>query len=277
MPVQEVVFKNSSEHELRGVMKHPGILEEGTRFPAVLVLHTFSANKEHELVVNIANTIYPYGYATLRFDFHGHGESGGEFQDITIGQKIDDVRSAITFLQQQPMVDPDRIAVIGHGMGADVAILAAGQDERIKCLVVQGARSNLEEHVTGVFSPDEIKEYQTRGYLTHHTWGRMNKSFFDNFRRYDIIEEIKKVRCPILIVHGRNDFRVLWTNARNLYFAANEPKRLEIVDMADHWFRDPQHRQFFFDLMIKWLNHWIKGMMHYEAETTERRSRRRFV
>lgn len=275
MPVEQVEFKNSAGHTLRGVLKYPDRVEDKS-FPLVVVLHTFGSNSDHELITNTANFIYPYGYATLRFDFHGHGQSEGEIQAATITQKVDDVISAISHAEKYEKVLPGNTTLIGHGMGADVAILTAARDKRVKCLIVMAARSDLESHKR-MFSKTDMEDFKTKGYCTHHRLGRINKIFLKHLDQHDIKEEIKKTKSPILILNGRNDFQVRWENARELYFEAEEPKRMEIIDDADHWFRKPEHRKQVMDMTIKWINRHIRYNLTYDSETTERMNRARLV
>ncbi len=257
MPVKEIIFQNSLHHALHGVLKWPDSVDR-SEFPLVIVLHKFASNSDHELIVNIANFLYPYGYATLRFDFHGHGQSEGKLEENTITQEIDDVLSAISFCEELDMITPGKATLIGHGMGADVGLLAAARDERVKCLVLLSASSDLTNHLHH-FSDGMLNEIKTKGYTVHHLFGRINKSFISHLQRYNPKEELKKLSIPVLFVHGSNDFSVRWESSRDLFFAANEPKQLEIIEGADHWFRDPEHRQRVLELIIEWVKHHIGG------------------
>ncbi|HII71161.1 TPA: prolyl oligopeptidase family serine peptidase, partial [Candidatus Woesearchaeota archaeon] len=116
-----------------------------------------------------------------------------------------------------------------------------------------------------------------KGYIDHYRHGRINKAFIQHLKRYDMKEEIAKLKCPILLLHGANDFQVRSASCKELFFAANEPKRFEITDDADHWFREPQHREHLIGLTISWINRHIKEMKTFKSETTERRSRSRLV
>ena len=63
------------------------------------------------------------GYVTLGFDMRGCGDSEGEFGRVICLEQVEDTRSALTFLQKHPAVDPDRIAVIGSSFGGAVSRL----------------------------------------------------------------------------------------------------------------------------------------------------------
>jgi fermentation-respiration switch protein FrsA (DUF1100 family) len=64
---------------------------------------------------------------------------------------------------------------------------------------------------------------------------RLKKCFFEDLRRYDILRLVKEAP-PILIIHGSSDELVPLEQAYKLYEAASVPKRIEIVEGADHSF-----------------------------------------
>ena len=81
----------------------------------------------------------------------------------------------------------------------------------------------------------------------------MSSDFLRDAEKYKMMEEIKNVKCPIVIVHGTEDARVPFEDARELFNHANEPKRLEIIEGADHRFTEPAHRQELLDLLQEWF------------------------
>lgn len=256
MATKEVTFQNKKGNNLSGILRYPDSIEEGKKFPAVVLLHGFGESKHHDLTASIANHILPFGYAVLRFDFHGHGESEGRFEDQTITQQIQDVEAAIDFLEELPIIDKDRLAVIGTDLGGDIAIFIAAQDQRVHCLIIQGARSHLEHHLHSHLAEHEVKELEVKGFH-NHCWYNLRKDYLASIRRHDVLETLKMVNIPILIVHGNDDLRVPIRESRQLFLGANEPKVLEEVDGADHWFRQEEARQYFFELIIQWLRRWI--------------------
>lgn len=89
--------------------------------PAVLVVHGFSGNKQ--LMYGFGYTLARNGYAAALIDFAGHGTSldrlpdnpAGDAQYTALGGNID---TMLAWLRQQPEIDPERIAILGHSMGA---------------------------------------------------------------------------------------------------------------------------------------------------------------
>ncbi|MFC1754456.1 alpha/beta hydrolase [Thermoproteota archaeon] len=256
MAMQNVEFQNSAGHKLAGVLRYPDMVEP-EKLPAILVVHGFNENMDREWIANIANFLSPYGFVTLRFDFHGHGGSEGEFEEHTITQQVDDVMSAISFLEQIPQVDVSRIVVIGHDIGGDLAILAAEKDARIKALVVWAARGNLERHIESKFADYELEELKDKGRYTHGQFD-IKRSYLDSMKKHDVADALNRMFIPILVVHGNADLQVRSHEAKTLFSAANEPKQLELVDDADHWFRQPEAREYLFETVLAWINRWMR-------------------
>lgn len=118
--------------QLAGVLDVP---PAASPLPAVILLHGFGANKDDHVVTLTAATLKGMGYATLRFDMRGCGESEGERARVLCEEQVEDVRNAVTFLSAIAGVDARRIAVLGHSFGAAVAAYAAGVDERIAACI----------------------------------------------------------------------------------------------------------------------------------------------
>jgi hypothetical protein len=101
-------------------------------FPATVVCHPHTlmgGNMDNRLVVGLCLALAAAGWAALRFDFRGAGDSAGSF-DEGEGER-DDVKGAVDFLWVQPEIDPDVLAVIGYSFGAGVALHHAARDRRL--------------------------------------------------------------------------------------------------------------------------------------------------
>jgi dienelactone hydrolase len=100
------------------------------RRPAVIICSGFQGLKEW-----VPSRWWPQfveaGYVCLAFDYRGFGTSEGERGRMMPEEEIADVRNSITFLQQQPEVDPERIGLVGWGLGGGIVIATAARDERV--------------------------------------------------------------------------------------------------------------------------------------------------
>ncbi|MBW2971857.1 alpha/beta fold hydrolase [Candidatus Woesearchaeota archaeon] len=256
MTTQEITFTNSRGQQLSGIIRYSDPVEP-VKYPVVIVLHGFAEHKHHDLTADIANNLVHYGFLTLRFDFHGHGDSEGEFEEHTVHQQVDDVFAALDYVSGLEYADKDRIAVVGTDIGGNIALLAAAKDARIRAVVVQGARSHFENHINSWFQPHDLDALMSKGVHERHDF-RRRKEYVKSARMHDVLEELQKMHAPVLFVHGTGDLRVRIEETRQLVLTANEPKAMEEVDGADHWFRTPENRNRFVEMAAQWLRRWVR-------------------
>lgn len=99
--------------------------------------HPFAEEKlwAQRVYVSFARELARHGYAVLRFDMSGHGDSDGRFEDASIEKYVADTRAALTELSGRvPAGCP--LGLFGLRLGASIAVLAAENDDRVKRLVL---------------------------------------------------------------------------------------------------------------------------------------------
>ena len=87
--------------------------------PTVMFLPGFRSDMTGDKATALAACCAERGQAMLRFDYSGHGVSGGRFEDGTIGRWTDDALAVIDRLTEGPLV------LVGSSMGGWIALLAA--------------------------------------------------------------------------------------------------------------------------------------------------------
>jgi hypothetical protein len=87
------------------------------------------------------------GYLVAGFDDRGSGQSGGEPWQLTPAQLADEAEAIVELVSRQPHVDPDRISLVGHGEGANLAALCARQGTRVHSLVLLAPPAVDGEHL----------------------------------------------------------------------------------------------------------------------------------
>ena len=107
---------------------------------AVVLRH--GAGSTRTSVIPQAVVLAKHGYGVLLTDARGHGRSGGRAMDF--GWNGDaDITASVSFLADQPDVEPNRIGVVGLSMGGEEAIGAAAADDRISAVVAEGATGRV--------------------------------------------------------------------------------------------------------------------------------------
>jgi len=216
--------------------------------PCVITLHGLESSKDSGKWPTIAARLTDEGYACLRFNFRGCGrgpEKGeGEFEDVSLTGRIRDYKSALQFLQDTNKVDMRRLGVIGSSFGGMVAV--AAQDKRIKAMVCLSTPYYLPQITEEAGNYDELPSGSRRFF----------KKFYDDLRNYNLLQAVRNAP-PILILHGSSDEVVPPTHAQKLYEAAPEPKRLEIIEGADHIFSQREHLHKVIDLSFEWFKKYL--------------------
>jgi len=223
---EDVSFPNADGLALRGWYIRPPADGSG-RAPAIAYGHGNAADRRHWLPLALA--VHEAGFAQLLFDFTGRGESDGEV--ITLGvHEAGDLRAALDTLAAKPEVDPMRLAVAGRSMGAAAALFLAANDARVKALVLDSPFADLTALVDRVLAGEHLPPFIVRpmlfavaGWRAHYTPGSVRP-----------VEAIRKVKVPILLLHGDKDTVVPFEDALALKAAAGGKLTLVPLPGLDH-------------------------------------------
>ena len=131
---QKVTFVNRYGIRLTGDLYLPKN-RDGKMLAALAVGGPFGAVKEQSSGL-YANTMAERGFVTLAFDPSYTGESGGEPRNIASPDiNTEDFSAAVDFLGLHPLVDRNRIGIIGICGWGGMALNATAVDKRIKAVV----------------------------------------------------------------------------------------------------------------------------------------------
>ena len=124
-----------------------GVLEKHVDGPAplVLMLHGFGGRMDAfpgGWFQEWSDALTAAGFATLRFDFNGHGDSEGRFRDMTVFSEIEDAAAFLQYAMSLP--DVTAIHLLGHSQGGVVAGMLAGYyHDKIGKLVMLAPAASL--------------------------------------------------------------------------------------------------------------------------------------
>lgn len=105
--------------------------------PVVVMAHGFSAVKEQTLE-DLAQVFADAGLASVVYDHRNLGASDGEpRQDIDPVAQVRDLRTAITFAETCPEIDPRRVGIFGSSYSGAHVLAVAALDQRVRCVVSQ--------------------------------------------------------------------------------------------------------------------------------------------
>jgi fermentation-respiration switch protein FrsA (DUF1100 family) len=129
----KVTFPN--QHiTMAGTLFAPSDMDETKRYPALAVAHPFGGIKEQTAGI-YARKMAERGHVTLAFDASHQGESGGYPRDTeNPAERMEDLRCAIDYLTTLPVVDEDRIGLLGICAGGSYVLGAAPTEMRAKAV-----------------------------------------------------------------------------------------------------------------------------------------------
>jgi len=125
---EKIFFKNSKGNKLCGILSNPTSKKEK---PIIILCHGFSTSKEGRTYVRLEEILNDNGISTFRFDFFGHGESEGKFEEVTTFESVDDIHNAIKFLKKSGYI---KIGLVGSSFGGMASIIEAGKTDELYIL-----------------------------------------------------------------------------------------------------------------------------------------------
>ncbi len=187
------------------------------------------------------------GRACVRFDYSGHGESGGDFLDGTIGGWLDESVAVYRQFAKGPQV------VVGSSMGGWLALLLARRLAETKdaapiagMVLIAPAVDFTEELMWKQF-PDAIKrEIETKGvWMRPSEYGEepypITRGLIEDGRKHLLLGGLIETGCPLHILQGVKDPDVPWQHAVELVSrCARDDVVLTLVKDGDHRLSRPE-------------------------------------
>ncbi|WP_372623086.1 alpha/beta hydrolase [Falsiroseomonas sp.] len=209
--------------------------------PGVVFLPGFRSDMQGSKALALRDHCAARGRAFLRFDYSGHGESEGRFEDGTIGQWAADAIAVFDALTEGPQV------LVGSSMGGWIALLLArARPERIAALVgIAPAPDFTEKLMWPAFGEAEREEIMQRGVLhLPSQYGEptpVTRALIEDGGQHNLLDAPIPLRCPVRILHGMRDPDVPWQHALRLVEALeSEDVRLHLIKDGDHRLSRPE-------------------------------------
>ncbi len=252
MQSEKISFTNSSGKKLAANLEMPVNQHPHTW---VIFAHCFTCNKNLRAVRNISRALTIEGFAVLKFDFTGLGESEGDFEDTNFSSNIQDLEQAAQFLADNYKAPS---LLIGHSLGGAAVIRAAANIPTIQAVATIGAPFDP-EHVSHLID-NNIEKIEKEGVANVNIGGRpftVKKQFLDDIRENKCIEKIKELRKALLIMHSPQDRIVAIENAAKIYHAAMHPKSFVSLDGADHLLSNKEDSSYAGSIISSWAKKYI--------------------
>jgi len=209
--------------------------------PGIVFLGGYKSDMTGTKAVHLQAWAEATGRAFLRFDYSGHGQSSGRFEEGGIGDWFADARSIIEGLTTGPQV------LVGSSMGGWIALLVArAMPERVAGLVgVAAAPDFTEDLMWGSYSPAQKALLEGQGWLAEPSDysdepNIITKAFLEDGARHLVLRSPLALPFPVRLLQGTADTDVPPSVALRLMEHAQSPDlRLTLVKGADHRFSTP--------------------------------------
>lgn len=222
--------------------------------PVVIYCHGFKGFKDWGVFNLVARDFANQDFVFVKFNFSYNGttEENPEecpdpeaFAKNNFSIELDDLGQVIDWLddmQEIPSeeIDINKIYLLGHSRGGGIALLKAAEDERIKKVVTWAAVNDFAKSWTA----ERLDIWKEKGYqeVENKRTGQVLKMYYqlveDYFihkRRLDIPGAVKKLKIPVMVIHGTEDEGVPVEHALEIK-RWNPDIQLELIPGAGHTF-----------------------------------------
>jgi dipeptidyl aminopeptidase/acylaminoacyl peptidase len=260
-PGDEPVLIPAAGFNLGATLTKPQGTALPARVPAVVLVGGSNVNDRDGYVAGIpvlgqlAGALANAGFFTVRYDKRGFGQSGGRAESATLTDTAEDARVIVRWLAQRKVIDPKRIAIVGHSEGAWVGLLAA-RDRRVAAVVAiaaagsTGAELVLEQQrhaLEQLKTPPEEQQQKIAlqqkiqsAVLSGTGWEgvppalrrQADTPYFQSLLAFDPAKVVDDVRQPILFVHGDLDRQVPVDHAERITALARTTGKSKSVELV---------------------------------------------
>lgn len=247
---------------LAGTLSTPLTATDTTRLPAIVLIAGSGPLDRDQTIAGIpilaqlAGAFADAGFAVVRYDKRGIGQSGGRSESVTLNDYAEDVLAAVRFLEKRKDIDKNRIFLVGHSEGAAVALLAARRSGRVRAAALiagpgtKGADLILEQQQRAFETakvPEgeraakvELQKKVQAAAVSGKGWEeipedvrkRAESPWFASFLAFDPAAVVPKLDQPLFVIQGQLDTQVPPHHAERLGALANARKKAPKTDVV---------------------------------------------
>jgi pimeloyl-ACP methyl ester carboxylesterase len=205
--------------------------------PVVVFCAGFGSDMGGTKAMRLAEMCAARGQAMLRFDYAGHGQSGGKFIDGCIGDWAADAAHVVETVTQGR-----DLLLVGSSMGGWIALLLARDlRERVKAMVLIAPAPDFTELLMKpALTAVQLETLQTQGVIYQPSdYGAptpLTLKLLEDGATHLVLNAPIAVRCPVRVLHGMRDPDVPWELSVRL------AERLESADVRLVFVKDGDHR-----------------------------------
>lgn len=258
---KKVRFQSSLGYSLAGIVDYPTSKPHGF----VILAHCFTCTKDLAAEARIAKSLVVAGWAVLRIDFAGLGESEGDFSDSNFSSNVADLKSAAAYLEKEHEAPS---IMIGHSLGGTATLAASADIDSVKAVVTIGSPFDP-SHVTKQFKV-YIDEIQEKGAAEVNLAGRkflIKQQFLNDLVKHDLKAKVRSLRKSLLVFHAPQDSTVSIDEAAKIYQYAKHPKSFVSLDTANHLLTNKEDAEYVGHTIAAWAARYVQS--HKALDVTQ--------
>ena len=252
LPLRDkLTITNQAGEYLAALLERPSTPPVGY----AIFAHCFTCSKDIAAASRISRSLVARGFAVVRFDFTGIGNSDGDFGNTNFSSNIADLLQVARHLRQHLM--PASL-LIGHSLGGAAVLAAAGEIPEIRAVVTIGAPAEP-GHVAHLFASDRATIERT-GQAQVNLAGRMftiTREFIEDIEQHRLEDRIRSMRKALLVMHSPTDNIVGIDNAARIFAAAKHPKSFVSLDDADHLLKNNRDAEYVAAIIAAWTSRYV--------------------
>ena len=251
--MSKIRFTNRAGLELAGDLELPA---GGSWRATALFAHCFTCSRNLKAARHITRALAGAGFAVVRFDFTGLGESEGDFADTDFSSNLDDLEDAAAWMAET--LDAPQL-LVGHSLGGSAVLAVAERLDSVRAVATLGAPARV-DHILKQLG-DDLETIESEGSAEVRLAGRpfrIRRDFVEDARSHSLEERLRRLRRALLVMHSPFDDTVGIDDAQQIFTAALHPKSFVSLDRADHLLSDEADSRYAGEVISTWARRFLE-------------------
>ena len=214
---------------------------EGSVSPGIICLTGFRSNMNGIKAMALEQYCQETNRSFVRFDYRGHGESSGDFEDLTLTDWIQDSLQVLDKLTTGPQI------LVGSSMGAWIAVhVALQRPERVAGFVGLAAAPDFTHDIYNSLTVKERQILHNSGILYQPSLYSdepypITRKLLEDAQQYLLLNKSSlPITCPVSLLHGQLDKDISWTKSMKLANLLESPNvAVTLVKNGNHRLSEP--------------------------------------